>query len=51
MGNGASGGAGGSATGAAASASTGSGALPPFVVPRGSGLGQATFLSDSPMRL
>ena len=31
--------------------SIGSGALPPFVVPRGSGLGQPTFLGDSPMRL
>ena len=36
-------GGGGSATGAAASASTGSGTLPPFVVPRGSGPGQPTL--------
>ena len=37
--------------GAATSASTGCEALPPFVVPRGSGLGQPTFLGGSPRRL
>ena len=41
----------GSATGAAASASTGYGAVPQLVVPRGSGPGQPTSMGGSPMDL